>query len=75
MHSYYLYAQVQSPDLVSAPALIALMLDPRHKHLGFLTSEKRLLVNTKLLELAAAVPFGDMATAIDELSHIMASRD
>ncbi|KAK0133125.1 Zinc finger BED domain-containing protein 1 [Merluccius polli] len=51
--------KVQSPDLVSSPALIASMLDPRYKHLGFLTSEKRLLANAKLLELAAAVPFDE----------------
>lgn len=47
-------------DLVSSPALIASTLDPLHKHLGFLTSENRLLANAKLLELAAAMQFGDV---------------
>lgn len=75
MRSYYLCAQVHSPDLVSSPAMIASMIDPRHKHLGFLTPEKRLLANAKLLELAAVVPFGNVATATDELSHVMTSKD
>ncbi len=66
MHTYYLCAQVQSLDLVSLPALTASMLDPRHKHVGFLNSEKRLLANAKLLELAAAVPFVDVANTTDE---------
>lgn len=45
--------------------MIASMLDPRHKRLGFLTSEKRQLANAKLLQLAAAVPFEDVTTRDD----------
>ena len=51
------------------------MLDPRHKQLGSLISENRLLASAKLLQLAAEVPFSDVATTVDELSHIMPSRD
>ncbi|XP_051553344.1 E3 SUMO-protein ligase ZBED1-like [Myxocyprinus asiaticus] len=47
----------------------------RHKHLGFLTSENRLLANAKLLELAAAVPFDDVTTATDELIYVSRDED
>lgn len=43
--------------MVSSPAVIASMSGPRHKHLGFVTSGKRLLAYANLLQPAAAEPF------------------
>ncbi|KAJ8353269.1 hypothetical protein SKAU_G00208360 [Synaphobranchus kaupii] len=63
--------KVQSDDLTSTPAMIASMLDPRHKHLGFLTPVRRLAANAKLLELAAEVD----VTTTDEASHATDSGD
>ncbi|KAJ8339584.1 hypothetical protein SKAU_G00363700 [Synaphobranchus kaupii] len=63
--------KVQSDDLTSTPAMIASMLDPRHKHLGFLTPVRRLAANAKLLELAAEVD----VTTTDESSHATDSGD
>lgn len=45
--------QVDSNDLASKPALIASMLDPRHKHLSFLTPTGRLAAKVKLHELVS----------------------
>ncbi|XP_041855238.1 E3 SUMO-protein ligase ZBED1-like [Melanotaenia boesemani] len=47
------YVEVDSSELVSKPALIASMLDPRHKHLSFLTPTGRLAAKVKLHELVA----------------------
>ncbi|XP_013863827.1 zinc finger BED domain-containing protein 1 [Austrofundulus limnaeus] len=44
---------VDSCDLASKPALIASMLDPRHKHLSFLTPAGRLTAKVKLHELVS----------------------
>lgn len=45
--------EVDSNDLASKPALIASMLDPRHKHLSFLTPTGRLAAKVKLHELVS----------------------
>uniref|UniRef100_A0A3Q3M6V6 Zinc finger BED domain-containing protein 1-like n=1 Tax=Mastacembelus armatus TaxID=205130 RepID=A0A3Q3M6V6_9TELE len=45
--------KVDSNDLASKPALIASMLDPRHKHLSFLTPTGRLAAKVKLHELVS----------------------
>ncbi|KAK7901339.1 hypothetical protein WMY93_018108 [Mugilogobius chulae] len=47
--------KIDEPDVVSSPALIASMLDPRHKHLCFLCNEKKALANAKLYNVAATV--------------------
>nr|XP_020513501.1 zinc finger BED domain-containing protein 1-like [Labrus bergylta] len=47
------YMEVDSNDLASKPALIASILDPRHKHLGFLTPAGRLAAKVKLHELVS----------------------
>lgn len=54
------YMEVDSSELASKPALIASMLDPRHKHLSFLTPTGRLAAKLKLHELIAKF---DAATA------------
>ncbi|KAF7651425.1 hypothetical protein LDENG_00111270 [Lucifuga dentata] len=45
--------QVDSNDLASKSALIASILDPRHKHLNFLTPTGRLAAKVKLYELVS----------------------
>uniref|UniRef100_UPI003AAC2FE3 zinc finger BED domain-containing protein 4-like n=1 Tax=Centroberyx gerrardi TaxID=166262 RepID=UPI003AAC2FE3 len=45
--------EVDSNDLASKPALIASMLDPRHKHLSFLTPTGRLAAKVKLHEMVS----------------------
>ncbi|XP_029019149.1 uncharacterized protein LOC114862715 [Betta splendens] len=45
--------EVDSNDLASKPALMASMLDPRHKHLSFLTPSGRLAAKVKLHELVS----------------------
>ncbi|XP_076015911.1 E3 SUMO-protein ligase ZBED1-like [Genypterus blacodes] len=45
--------EVDSSDLASKPAMIACMLDPRHKHLGFLTPMGRVAAKVKLHELVS----------------------
>ncbi|XP_034548590.1 zinc finger BED domain-containing protein 1-like [Notolabrus celidotus] len=47
------HMEVDSNDLASKPALIASMLDPRHKHLSFLTPSGRLAAKVKLHELVS----------------------
>ncbi|XP_034397579.1 zinc finger BED domain-containing protein 1-like [Cyclopterus lumpus] len=47
------HMEVDSNDLASKPALIASMLDPRHKHLSFLTPTGRLAAKVKLHELVS----------------------
>lgn len=47
------HMEVDSSDLASKPALIASMLDPRHKHLSFLTPSGRLAAKVKLHELVS----------------------
>ena len=41
--------------------MISSMLDPRHKHLGFLTSTQKMAASAKLVELGAAVETGRAA--------------
>ncbi|KAM9392297.1 zinc finger BED domain-containing protein 4-like [Pholidichthys leucotaenia] len=53
------HMEVDSSDLASKPALIASMLDPRHKHLSFLTPAGRLAAKVKLHELVSKL---DVAT-------------
>lgn len=50
---YCFITQVDSNDLASKSALIASMLDPRHKHLSFLTPSGRLAAKVKLHELVS----------------------
>lgn len=50
---FYL-TQIDSDDIISTAPMIAAMLDPRHKHLAFLTPARRIAANGKLLELALA---------------------
>ncbi|XP_070404635.1 E3 SUMO-protein ligase ZBED1 [Nothobranchius furzeri] len=45
--------KIASDDLMSTPPMIATMLDPRHKHLGFLTPPRRVTAHAKLLEVLA----------------------
>ncbi|XP_063753853.1 E3 SUMO-protein ligase ZBED1-like [Eleginops maclovinus] len=47
------HMEVDSNGLASKPALIASMLDPRHKHLSFLTPTGRLSAKVKLHELVS----------------------
>lgn len=58
--------QVDTSDLSSKPALIASMLDPRHKHLSFLTPASRLAAKVKLHELV---------TELDILRQTMCPKD
>nr|XP_046242979.1 E3 SUMO-protein ligase ZBED1-like [Scatophagus argus] len=51
--SLRIHMEVDSNDLASKPALIASMLDPRHKHLSFLTPTGRLAAKVKLHELVS----------------------
>ncbi|XP_067266309.1 E3 SUMO-protein ligase ZBED1-like [Chanodichthys erythropterus] len=47
--------KIESGEIVSFAPMISSMLDPRHKHLGFLTPTQRLAANVKLVELGEAV--------------------
>ncbi|KAJ8358743.1 hypothetical protein SKAU_G00152680 [Synaphobranchus kaupii] len=58
--------KVESDDLISTPPMVATMLDPQHKHLGFLTPMRRIPGNSKLLELAVAE---DVSSTTDEASR------
>ncbi|XP_077086297.1 E3 SUMO-protein ligase ZBED1-like [Siphateles boraxobius] len=55
--------QVDKDDLVAKPALIASVLDPRHKHLPFFAQTEKEAAKAKLIEMCAAM---EMATAEDE---------
>ena len=49
---FFIYLQVQSDEFVSSAPMVSSMLDPRHKHLGFLTStQKRRLMGLGLMGL------------------------
>uniref|UniRef100_A0A1A7YUM3 BED-type domain-containing protein n=1 Tax=Iconisemion striatum TaxID=60296 RepID=A0A1A7YUM3_9TELE len=47
------HMEIDSNELASKPALIASILDPRHKHLSFLTPAGRLAAKVKLHELVS----------------------
>ncbi|XP_034025957.1 zinc finger BED domain-containing protein 1-like [Thalassophryne amazonica] len=70
------HMEVDSNHLASKPALIASMLDPRHKHLSFLTPSGRLAAKVKLHELVSKL---DMVTAIvgtkDEKQEMLITPD
>ncbi len=51
--------QVDTDDLVAKPALIASVLDPRHKHLRFFPEAQKEAAKAKLTEICAAL---EMAT-------------
>lgn len=53
MFDFTVSLQIDTNDLASKPALIASMLDPRHKHLSFLTPTWRLAAKVKLHELVS----------------------
>lgn len=68
--------QVDSCDLASNPALIASMLDPRHKHLSFLTPTGRLTAKVKLHELVSDLEAATTASLPkDELQEISVTPD
>lgn len=58
-----IFSQIHSNQLMSSPPMIATMLDPRHKHLSFLTPAQRLDAKAKLVELGEAV---EVATPIPQ---------
>ncbi|XP_037634188.1 E3 SUMO-protein ligase ZBED1-like [Sebastes umbrosus] len=70
------HMEVDSNDLASKPALIASMLDPRHKHLSFLTPTGRLAAKVKLHELVSKL---DVITTIvgpkDEQQEMLITPD
>lgn len=51
-------SQIASDDLTSTPPMLATMLDPRHKHLRFLTPPRRIAAHAKLLEVVAEAEAG-----------------
>ncbi|XP_028312500.1 zinc finger BED domain-containing protein 1-like [Gouania willdenowi] len=68
--------EVDSADLASKPALIASMLDPRHKHLSFLSAPGRLAAKVKLHELVSASDgVNDAVVAKDEQQEILVTPD
>ncbi|XP_030227714.1 zinc finger BED domain-containing protein 1-like [Gadus morhua] len=52
---------VQSAEFVSSAPMLSAMLDPRHKHLSFLTPAQTVVANAKLVELGEAVETGQEA--------------
>ncbi|CAL9706522.1 unnamed protein product [Knipowitschia caucasica] len=48
--------KIDNGETLSSPAFIASMLDPRHKHLSFLSADKKTLANQILCDLAAKIP-------------------
>uniref|UniRef100_UPI0037E97F47 E3 SUMO-protein ligase ZBED1-like n=1 Tax=Semicossyphus pulcher TaxID=241346 RepID=UPI0037E97F47 len=66
------HMEVNSNDLASKPALIASMLDPRHKHLSFLTPTGRLAAKVKLHELVSKQDvINTTVSTKDELQEIL----
>ncbi|XP_059367736.1 E3 SUMO-protein ligase ZBED1-like [Carassius carassius] len=62
---------IESGEFVSFAPMISSMLDPRHKHLGFLTPTQRLAANVKLVELGEAV--GTDRAAIQQAGGVEAA--
>ncbi|KAL2088061.1 hypothetical protein ACEWY4_016889 [Coilia grayii] len=48
-------------EFVSSASMISSMLDPRHKHLGFLSPAQRVVASAKLVNLAEAVETSEVA--------------
>ncbi|TKS81614.1 hypothetical protein D9C73_015719 [Collichthys lucidus] len=71
VQSFGLLPNVESEDLTSTTPMIATMLDPRHKDLGFLVPASRISAHSMLLELAMAenvsCTSGDEATTEDDV--------
>ncbi|XP_047448024.1 E3 SUMO-protein ligase ZBED1-like [Mugil cephalus] len=68
--------EVDSNDLASKTALIASMLDPRHKHLSFLTPAGRLAAKVKLHELVSKLDVITTAVAMkDEQQETLVTPD
>ncbi|XP_034560369.1 zinc finger BED domain-containing protein 1-like [Notolabrus celidotus] len=63
---------IQSERFTSSPPMVATMLDPRHKHLGFLTPAQRLDAKSKLIEMGEAV---DMVLANPLAEGVAPDRD
>lgn len=56
-----LFIQVRSDEFVTSAPMIASMLDPRHKHLSFLSPTQKAIANAKLVELGEAIDAGQAA--------------
>ncbi|KAF3850966.1 hypothetical protein F7725_012738 [Dissostichus mawsoni] len=70
------HMEVDSNGLASKPALIASMLDPRHKHLSFLTPTGRLSAKVKLHELVAKLDVITTTVGLkDEHQEILVTPD
>lgn len=69
------HMQVDSNDLASKPALIASMLDPRHKHLSFLTPTGRLAAKVKLHELVSRLDATNTVSTKDEQQETLVTPD
>ncbi|XP_069555997.1 E3 SUMO-protein ligase ZBED1-like [Brachyistius frenatus] len=63
------HMEVDSKNLASKPALIASMLDPRHKHLSFLTPTGRLAAKVKLHELVSKLDVITATVATKDEQH------
>lgn len=61
--------EVESNDLAAKPALISSMLDPRHKHLSFLTPTGRLAAKVKLHELVPKLDATSTTVTTKEEEH------
>ncbi|XP_014437169.1 calcyclin-binding protein isoform X2 [Pelodiscus sinensis] len=55
------------PEITGKPALIASLLDPRHKHLRFLSPVVQVAAKAKLLELASRLEIEELPSAGAEL--------
>lgn len=65
--------QIASDDFISTTPMIATMVDPRHKHLSFLSPARRISANAKLLELAQAEDVSSTSTTAGGASSASAS--
>ncbi|XP_075797007.1 lysine-specific demethylase 5A isoform X4 [Pelodiscus sinensis] len=55
------------PDIAAKPALIASLLDPRHKHMRFLSSVVQIAAKAKLLELVSKLAIEEPLSSVAEL--------
>ncbi|XP_061922238.1 uncharacterized protein LOC133662338 [Entelurus aequoreus] len=65
--------KIASDDFLTSTPMIATMVDPRHKHLSFLSPARRISANAKLLELAQAEDVSSTSTTADGASSASAS--